>query len=114
MKPMLKGPGATRLTVKCDKLLSSFAFNFNLRRYTKASGAAASEVGTSNHFFRCVAITLVSFLELNFDRHVIIHVTERERDASACMRRHQASALAPVSSSTSYILVSFLESNGIV
>jgi len=34
MKPVLKGPGAKRLKVTCDKLLSKFALNFNLRRYT--------------------------------------------------------------------------------
>jgi len=35
MKPMLKAPGTKRLKLKYDILLSSFAFNFNLRRYTK-------------------------------------------------------------------------------
>jgi hypothetical protein len=34
MKPMLKAPGRTRLTLKYDEPLSNFAFNFNLRRYT--------------------------------------------------------------------------------
>jgi len=33
MQLMLKGPGAKRLKLRCDTLLSSFAFNFNLRRY---------------------------------------------------------------------------------
>ena len=33
MKPMSKPPGTKRLKLKCDELLSSFAFNFNLRRY---------------------------------------------------------------------------------
>jgi hypothetical protein len=37
IKPELKPPGTERLTLKCDKLLSSFAFNFNLRRYTTAA-----------------------------------------------------------------------------
>jgi hypothetical protein len=36
MKPKLKPPGNNRLTVKCDMLLSNFAFKFNLRRYIKA------------------------------------------------------------------------------
>jgi hypothetical protein len=36
MKPMLKGPKAKRLKVKYYKLLSNFAFRFNLRRYTWA------------------------------------------------------------------------------
>jgi hypothetical protein len=33
IKPMLKPPGTKRLTQKHDEPLSSFAFNFNLRRY---------------------------------------------------------------------------------
>ena len=36
MKPTLKAPGTKRLTLKYDKLLSSFGFNFNLRRYIAA------------------------------------------------------------------------------
>jgi len=34
MKPMSKAPAYTRLKLNFDKLLSSFAFNFNLRRFT--------------------------------------------------------------------------------
>jgi hypothetical protein len=34
MKPTLKAPGSKRLKLKYDKMLSSFAFKFNLRRYT--------------------------------------------------------------------------------
>ena len=47
IKPTLKAPGAVRFKPKCDKLLSRFAFNFNLRRYTTVAyvllqhGAAA-------------------------------------------------------------------------
>jgi len=37
MKPTLKAPGTKRLEVKYVELLSSFAFNFNLRRYTTAA-----------------------------------------------------------------------------
>ena len=33
IKPTLKAPGTKRLELKYDELLSSFAFNFNLRRY---------------------------------------------------------------------------------
>jgi len=36
IRPMLKAPGCERLKVTCDDLLSMFAFNFNLRRYTMA------------------------------------------------------------------------------
>jgi len=32
----LKAPGTMRLTLKCDELLSSFAFKYNLRRYNKS------------------------------------------------------------------------------
>jgi hypothetical protein len=35
MKPKLKLPGTKRLRRKCDILLSTFAFKFNLRRYIK-------------------------------------------------------------------------------
>jgi len=34
MKPTLKPPGSKRLKPEHDKLLSNFAFNFNLGRYT--------------------------------------------------------------------------------
>jgi hypothetical protein len=34
MKPTLKAPGSKRLNLKQLKLLSCFAFNFNMRRYT--------------------------------------------------------------------------------
>jgi hypothetical protein len=37
MKPMLKPPRTKRLKLKCDILLSSYSFKFNLRRYTSAS-----------------------------------------------------------------------------
>jgi len=39
MKPVLKAPGTKRLELKCDELLSSFAFNFNLRRYNVVSAS---------------------------------------------------------------------------
>jgi hypothetical protein len=34
MKPELKPPGTKRLKLKCVLLLSTYALNFNLRRYT--------------------------------------------------------------------------------
>jgi len=34
IEPMLKPPGTKHLKLKCDELLSSFAFKFNLRRCT--------------------------------------------------------------------------------
>ena len=36
IKPTLKAPGTKRLTLRYDKLLSTFAFKSNLRRFIKA------------------------------------------------------------------------------
>ena len=36
IKPTLKAPGANRLILTYDELVSSYAFKFNLRRYNKA------------------------------------------------------------------------------
>ena len=35
MKPTLKPPESKRLKLEHEKVLSNFAFNFNLRRYTQ-------------------------------------------------------------------------------
>jgi len=35
MRPKLNSPGSKNLELKYDILLSSFAFNFNLRRYVQ-------------------------------------------------------------------------------
>ena len=37
MKHTLKAPGSKRLILTCDKLLLSFAFDFNLRHYNPES-----------------------------------------------------------------------------
>ena len=37
LSPTLKAPGTKRLKLIYDELLSSFAFKFNLRRYTTAT-----------------------------------------------------------------------------
>ena len=42
MKPTLKAPGSKRLKLEHEKLLSNFAFNFNLRRYTEVAPPAPS------------------------------------------------------------------------
>ena len=42
MKPKLKAPGTNRLKLNSDTLLSSFAFNFNLRRYSWALRTTSS------------------------------------------------------------------------
>ena len=36
IKPKLKPPGTKRLKLKCDTMVSTAAFKFNLRRYTLA------------------------------------------------------------------------------
>ena len=40
MKPTFKSPGYERLILKRGVLLSTFGFNFDLRRYIKEGGAA--------------------------------------------------------------------------
>ena len=37
--PVLKPPGTERLTLKCDVLLSTCAFEFKFRHHNKAGGA---------------------------------------------------------------------------
>ena len=44
MKPMLKAPGTKRLYLKYDKLVSTFAFKFNLRRYTASPFLSSSSL----------------------------------------------------------------------
>jgi hypothetical protein len=39
MKPMLIAPGIKHLKLKCDILVSTFAFKFHLHRYTEADCA---------------------------------------------------------------------------
>jgi len=39
IKPMLKAPGIKRLKLNYDCLLSNFAFDFNMRRYTMPAEA---------------------------------------------------------------------------
>jgi hypothetical protein len=43
MNITLKSPGINLLTLEYDEVLSTFAFNFNLRRYMKAQVEAADE-----------------------------------------------------------------------
>ena len=40
IKPTLKPPGTKLLKLKCDTLLSTSAFKFNLRRFDKDADAA--------------------------------------------------------------------------
>jgi hypothetical protein len=43
MRPTLKAPGTKCLKLKCDTLLSTSAFKFDLRRYTKTEPAGSEE-----------------------------------------------------------------------
>ena len=45
MKSRLKAPGPKRLKLRYDNLLSSFAFKFNLRRYTWGYRALTAHTG---------------------------------------------------------------------
>jgi len=45
MKPVLKPPGTERLKLQHDKLLSSLALNFKLRRYSGGGGVGALRSG---------------------------------------------------------------------
>ena len=47
MKSKLKAPGTKRLRLKYDGPLSSFAFNFNLRRYTQELSDIMKEFDTN-------------------------------------------------------------------
>jgi len=42
MKPQLKPPGTKHLKLKCDGLLSRFAFKFKLRRYNLVHAVKSS------------------------------------------------------------------------
>ena len=44
MKPVLKAPGTMLLKLIYDEPLSNFAFNFNLRRYAKATDFGCSKL----------------------------------------------------------------------
>jgi hypothetical protein len=70
MNPTLKAPGSKRLKLKYNKLLSSFAFKFNLHRYTKvatqfnqdAAAVLLEEVGpgrycSPRHRHACLTLT---------------------------------------------------------
>jgi hypothetical protein len=47
IKPKLKAPGTGRLKLKNDKVLSNFAFKFNMRRYTSRCCSAGGNPPTS-------------------------------------------------------------------
>jgi hypothetical protein len=47
MKPTLKAPGSERLKLEHEKLLSNFAFTFDLRRYNMAQLSTAGGLHSS-------------------------------------------------------------------
>ena len=53
MKPELKPPGTKRLKLKCDILHSTFAFTFNLRRFTWVRFTTTCGSSSSNKVGRC-------------------------------------------------------------
>ena len=66
MKPMLKAPGTTRLTLKHHILLPAFAFNFNFSRFIKDAtpgkfnGVAGAAVSLVTMIYGGVAIAAVA------------------------------------------------------
>jgi len=46
VKSVLKASGTKRLKLNCDDLVSSFAFNCNLRRYSKSPGSGRAAFGS--------------------------------------------------------------------
>ena len=50
IKPTLKVPGTKRLKLLYDKLVSSFAFKFDLRRYNKAHCRDSRRRNRKSHF----------------------------------------------------------------
>jgi hypothetical protein len=53
IKPNLKPPGTKRLKLKCDTLLSTAAFTFNLRRYMVVTAFCEDKTKIVELFQRC-------------------------------------------------------------
>jgi hypothetical protein len=68
IKPTLKAPGTKRLKLKFEKVLSNFAFKFNLRRYTKVNALAAAETADGERASANAAVTALR-RELEAERH---------------------------------------------
>jgi hypothetical protein len=101
MKPILKAPRAKRLKLRFDKLLSSFAFNFNLRRYITVGQVLNEALG--DKVGRCrltvsnpvLKARLVSPLELECDEplsNVAFTFNLRRYDKAGCNRMGRAVA----------------------
>ena len=48
MKPTSRAPGSKRVTLENEKVLSNFAFNFNLRRYIQGTFDVAARDAYNN------------------------------------------------------------------
>ena len=59
-KPTLKAPGTKRLKLKHDKLVSSFAFIFNLRRYIPGCKVGRCRLTVSNPMFKAPMVSAIS------------------------------------------------------
>ena len=78
IKPTLKAPVTKRLKVKYYKVLSRFAFNVKLRRYTKVQRAAASALRTlafkndenKNQIVECGALPMLIFMVRSEDQAI--------------------------------------------
>jgi hypothetical protein len=56
IKSTLKVPGTKRLKLKCGKLLSSFAFSLNLRRYNVAWSSNSEFLAATSDSLHAVAV----------------------------------------------------------
>jgi len=61
IKPTLIAPGSKRLKLDDDKLLSNFAFNFNLRRYNEGDEETLDLVRSTGAIVLSRGLTLVHF-----------------------------------------------------
>jgi len=79
MTPTLKAPGSKRSKLKDDKLLSNFALNFNLRRYTMAM---CQDTDYAVRICMCNQLAAIS-------RAVGPDAAEKVRPARYCPPRHR-------------------------
>ena len=66
IKPVLKASGTVRLKLKCDVLITNFAFKFNLRRYTLAHLTLRDR----DAFFASETLRWVRRCRLTYQTHV--------------------------------------------
>ena len=75
IKPTLKALGTERLILKCDKLLSNYAFKFNLRRYTMEE-----ELETDTHNDGAGAVTARGLHVTSHDLYHAMHEGSAEKE----------------------------------